>query len=110
MDGGNYGWSYAEVIASNMQQIFDSVDAPNTDKAVALYLAAKAAAYKNRFAAMDTCTAMVKSVQDDDLGMHVASVLIRESVTFLSGIEPSDCRNHLIRNALRQVRRTPEGS
>jgi len=100
----DYSWSYAEDIASKMRDIFRSDAASFEDKTFALDLAIRAASYKNRFAAMDTCRAMVKSVVDDALGMHIASLLIKYKSEFIVDIEPSECKSIPIKNALRQIR------
>lgn len=106
VDYGNYGWEYAEIIASNMAQIFRSIDAPFKERARALGFAVKAASSRNRFAAMDTCRAMIKSVADNELGLHVAYIIMSPEGTFLSGIELSECKCDAIRNAILKTRET----
>ena len=59
----------------------------------------------NRFAAMDTCRSMIHSIEDEALGLLVASVLLQNSETFVSSIEPTDCHSEAVRNALRQIQR-----
>jgi hypothetical protein len=103
VEGRDYAWSYAETIAGNMRAIFDSGDVPLGEKACALNLAIRAAYHMNRFAAMDTCRSMVTSISDEALGLHIASVLLKNRDTFIADIEPSACQSDAIRNALRQI-------
>jgi eukaryotic-like serine/threonine-protein kinase len=104
VDGGNYGWGYAEVIATNMKQVFRSPDAELRDRAMALDFAIRAAWMKNRFAAMDTCRSMVTSVDSEELGMHVAPLLLKHQDTFIGDIEISACHCDPVRNALRSIK------
>jgi serine/threonine protein kinase len=104
VDHGDYGWGYAETIAQNMGQVFRSADALPKDRAMALDLAVRAADSRNRFAAMDKCQAMVRSVDNNDLGLHVAQVLLKHEDTFLSAIEASECKNDVIKNAIRKIK------
>jgi serine/threonine protein kinase len=99
----DYGWNYAETIADNMHTIFAAQAVPLVERAHALDLAIRAATYMNRFAAMDTCRSMISSVRDDALGFQVASVLLKNRDTFISGIESSECHSDAIANALRQI-------
>jgi serine/threonine protein kinase len=103
VESRDYGWSYAETIASNMRRIFNSDPAPNNEKARALLLAIRAADYMNRFAAMDTCSAMITGIRDEDLGFQVAPILLEERNTFVGGIEPSECHSNSVATALRQI-------
>jgi len=109
VEGRDYSWSYAETIASHMRTVFAQDGVPPGEKAVALDLAIRAAYYMNRFAAMDTCRSMVASVRDDTLGLHVASVLLKNRHTFISDLEVSQCQSEPIRIALRQMQR-PQGT
>jgi eukaryotic-like serine/threonine-protein kinase len=102
--GQNYSWSFAETIAANMRAIFDRDTVPPGDRARALQLAIRAASYMNRFAAMDICTSMVTSIEEESLGFHVAAVLIENRETFISRIEVSACQCEAIRSAVRQIR------
>jgi eukaryotic-like serine/threonine-protein kinase len=72
-------------------------------RARALDLAVRAASYMNRFAAMDTCRAMVKSISEQELAMHVVPVILKPEAWFLSDIEPSACSHEAIRNAIRTI-------
>ncbi len=103
VDSQNYSWSYAETVATNMQTVFNGDDVPIPQKAVALDLAIRAACYMNRFAAMDTCKSMITSVQDETLGLQVASVLSKHCDTFAARAESSECKSDSIRNVLRQL-------
>jgi serine/threonine protein kinase len=99
-----YGWSHAETIAHRMNWIFSTVTVPPATRARAFDLAVRAAYYKNRFAAMDSCRAMARSVSEQELALHVAAVMLKPESSFLSDIEPSSCSNEAIRNAIRTVR------
>jgi serine/threonine protein kinase len=103
VEGRDYGWSYAEIIASNMRGIFYSEGAPQTEKARALQLAIRAADYMNRFAAMDTCRAMIIGIRDEGLGLQVGPILLEHRNTFVAGIEPSECQSNSIATAIRQI-------
>lgn len=103
VESEQYGWSFAEKIATNMQRIFKSEDVAEKVRARALELAVDGAYRMHRFAAMDTCASMVKSVDDDSLGVHVAGVIQRNQHSFLTGIEPSQCKCESIRSVLRAL-------
>lgn len=100
VEDGQYGFGYAEVIARNMKAIFSTENIPNKIRAIALEIAIDAADRMNRFAAMDTCTDMITSVQDDELGAHIAGVIQKMNCHFLSGIETSQCKCDSVRNAI----------
>lgn len=104
VESQDYSWSYAETIAKNMKTIFSGEDVPVPLKAQALDLAIRAACYMNRFAAMDTCREMITSVDDETLGLQVASLVTKHNDTFVGSIEPSECRSDSIANALRVSR------
>ncbi len=57
----------------------------------------------NRFAAMDTCRSLITNVTDDELGLHVATVITKHKDGFVGSIEPSECSCESIRNALRHI-------
>jgi serine/threonine protein kinase len=100
-----YGWSYAETIADRMRIIFSAQPVTIRTRTLALELAIVAAVRQNRFAAMDTCQAMIKSVRDDNLGHSVAEMLLRYSNEhFISSIEPLECPSNAIGIALAQLR------
>jgi serine/threonine protein kinase len=103
VEGRSYSWSYAETIANSMKTIFTGDDVPAAEKARALDLAIRAAYYMNRFAAMDTCKSMVCSVQDEELGLEIADVILRHEDTFIADLEVSECESDSIRNALRNI-------
>ena len=84
-----------------MKNIFSSQDVDNKVKAAALEMAIDAAHQMNRFAAMDTCSSMICSVTDNDLGVHVAAIMQRNAYTFITGIEPSQCQCDPISNFLK---------
>lgn len=103
VEGAGYSWAYAETIARNMRAVFDSEGVPYSERARALDLAIRAAHHMNRFAAMDTCRSIVTSIQDEALGLSVASVILKNRDTFISGIEASECKADSVRIALRQI-------
>lgn len=105
----DYSWGYAETIADNMRAVFERQSVPPADRARALDLAIRAAYYKNRFAAMDTCRSFITSIDQEDLGFHVAPILARNKVTFVADIEISECQTDAIRNALRQIKEERQG-
>jgi len=86
-----------------MRLVFEGESVQPKEKVRALDLAIRAAKYMNRFAAMDTCRSIITSVQDESLGIHVASVLLENRETFILNIEISECQCDSIRNALRQL-------
>lgn len=100
VESKDYSWGYAETIATRMKRLFSSDEVSNESKAKALDLAIRAAVYMNRFAAMDTCTGMITSIIDEDLGLQVASIIIKHKGTFIDDIERSECKSEVIRNAL----------
>lgn len=104
VEGKDYAWSFAEIIANNMTFVFNS-DAALNQRARALHLAIRAAYLMNRFAAMDTCRAMVQSVTSEPLGFEVAAVLLNNRDTFIAGFEPSECASEAIRSALLQIKK-----
>lgn len=97
----NYSWAFAEDIAENMEKVFKSDNLDNKTKALALELAIDAAYRMNRFAAMDTCSSMICSVADNELGVHVAAIMQRNAHSFVVDIEPSQCKCDPIINFLR---------
>lgn len=103
VESEQYGWSFAETIASLMRLIFQSEEVTAKTKARALELAIDAAYRMNRFAAMDTCMSMITSVDNDEFGVHVAGVMQRNPHSFITGIEPSQCKSESVRSALRAL-------
>ncbi len=103
VENGQYGWAFAETIANNMEIIFKSEAVPVKVKSKALEIAIDAAHRMNRFAAMDTCISMITSVTDDSLGAHIANVIQENQHSFLTDIEPSQCKCESIRSILRTL-------
>ena len=101
----SYSWSYAETIADNMLQIFSTPDVPNSSKTKALVLAIKGAIYMNRFAAMGTCIAMITGIEDGDLALRVAAVILSFPNSFVARVEPSACHSEPVRNAIRSIQK-----
>lgn len=100
---GNYGWSFAEQIADNMQQIVAASAPQLAERAMALDLAIEAAVSQNRFAAMDTCVSMITGIADENLADHVRPVLLKYPGTFVARIQPSQCRSDIIGQAIREL-------
>ena len=100
VDSQSYSWSYAEIIASNMKGIFSSPDAAIDVKGLALDIAINAAIYMNRYAAMDTCSEMVRDVKEEPLGSVVAALINKHRGSFVDSIEPVGCRNESIVRAI----------
>ena len=103
VEAHSYSWSYAERIANNMNILFYSDAVSNKIKARVLGIAIHAADYMNRYAAMDTCRAMITSVSDEELGFEISDVLLKHKLSFVAGIEVSGCKCVAIRNALRKL-------
>ncbi len=103
VEHGSYGWSFAEVIADHMKIFFDGADVSATNKAEALRIAIVAAKRQNRFAAMDTCRAMITSVVDDELGQRVHDVIMEFPIQFVVSIEEANCHAAAIRSALAKL-------
>ncbi|WP_342455970.1 protein kinase domain-containing protein [Variovorax sp. S12S4] len=95
-----YAWSFAEEIASNMKVLFDAHNVSAQTKAEALRSSIIAAVRQNRFAAMETCTKMISSVEDPELAQRVHDILIEHDCHFLQHIEPSGCRSPIVRHAI----------
>jgi hypothetical protein len=104
VEGASYAWSYAEVIAGNMEIIFEGQAVSPANKTLSLELAIIAAYRQNRFAAMDTCQAMISSVVDDDLAMRVRELILQyKDTSWVVGTEISKCKNGIIRTVLGQL-------
>lgn len=95
-----YGWSFAEVIANNGKVLFDSPHSSSADKAEALRAAIVASVRQNRFAAMDTCRAMIASVSEPELAQRVIEVMIQHQADFMQRIDPLTCRSGAIRQVI----------
>jgi len=101
VESEQYGWAFAEKIANNMKLIFVDSNVPEKLRARALELAIDAAHRTNRYAAMDTCIAMISSVDNDKLGIHIAAVMQENDHEFVRDIEPAQCKCDSIRAVLR---------
>jgi eukaryotic-like serine/threonine-protein kinase len=108
VDRASYNWGHAETIASRMNRIFKTATVPPEMRALALDLAIRAAYHMNRFAAMDTCRAMVRAISDHNLALNVVPVILKPEASFLSDIEPSTCSDEAIRNAIRSIKSRKE--
>jgi serine/threonine protein kinase len=95
-----YGWSFAETIANNMKVLFDASDVSATDKAEALHIAIIGAVRQNRFAAMNTCKAMITSIDEDELAQRVHDVLLQHDEYFIQNIEQTECKAVAVRSAI----------
>jgi hypothetical protein len=99
-EDADYGWSYAETIATNMAAIFNSSFSSAADKAESLKAAVIAAIRQNRFAAMDTCKAMIASIQDVELAQRVFEIMMEHPSYFMENIDPLTCRSPVIQQAI----------
>lgn len=104
VDTGDYGWSYAETIASNMEVFFYDTNVSPANRAEALRIAIIGAHNMNRFAAMDTCRAMVMSIDEDELAQCVHDLIVEYRDTFIADTDQNACRSVAIRNALYSVK------
>ncbi|MEQ1934759.1 MAG: serine/threonine-protein kinase, partial [Fimbriimonadaceae bacterium] len=102
------GYGYAEVVAAMMSAIFrNSEDAVH--RAKAFEIGVRMAKRMNRYAAMDTCTKMLTSVQTDDIvGAHLAAVVTLHPEEFLKNIELVNVRHQQIRSAILQAKKHDE--
>lgn len=104
VEDATYSWSFAEEIAKNMKTLFDSTSASPTDKAEALRVAIIAAVRQNRFAAMDTCKAMIIRAEDAELAQRIHDILIEHDTHFIRHIDPQECRAPGIRVAIESLK------
>lgn len=95
-----YSWSFAETIAANMKILFDATDTSPADKAEALRVAIIAAVRQNRFAAMNTCKAMIVKIADEELAQRVHDVLVENDTYFIQNIDPTECKAVAVRSAV----------
>jgi len=103
VDSGDYSWAYAETIARNMEVVFYNPHAGLANRTEALRIAIIGAVNMNRFAAMDTCMAMVTSIDDDELAAYVHDLIIEYADTFIAGTDQDKCKSIAIRNVLYEV-------
>ena len=103
-ENATYSWTFAETIAKNMKTIFDADGASPTDKAEALRIGIIAAVRQNRFAAMDTCKAMIVTIEDNELAQRVHDVMVQHDTHFIQQIEPTECKAVAIRAAIIALR------
>lgn len=105
VEAHSYGWEDAEIIADNMKTLFDSPNVADSDKATALDLAMDAASAMHRFAAMDTCKTMIKSVDTDGLAILTRDVIRKYKKPFVYNIEPVNCQHNTIASTVREMKR-----
>ena len=67
-------------------------------------LAIHAAICQNRFAAMDTCTEMIKGISSEELGVLVRDVILGFPDSFLDNIDVYECKSDAIRGALAELK------
>ncbi len=103
-ENATYSWSFAEDIAKNMRALFNSDSTTSADKAEALRVAIIAAVRQNRFAAMDTCKAMIVRAEDAELGQRVHDILIEHDTHFIRHIDPAECRAPAVRAAVASLK------
>lgn len=110
VENATYAWSFAETVARNMKQLFESTHTAPIVKAEALEIAIVSAYKQNRFAAMETCQRMITTIIDDELGQRVREVLIRNPRYFISSIQLSNCKSAAIKDAIIQINKPPPSS
>lgn len=103
VEEADYAFYFAETIADNMKVIFFTDEITNKNKAFALDLAIRAAYLMNRFNAMDTCSNMIVSVANDDLGLYVSGIIMKNSDTFISYINPSECKCNIVMDSINAI-------
>jgi eukaryotic-like serine/threonine-protein kinase len=103
-EDATYAWAFAEDIAKNMQVLVNATTVNAADKSEALRIAIISSVRQNRFAAMDTCRAMITSISDDELAQRVHDVLIAHSDQFIAAIDPGECRAVAIRSAIASIK------
>lgn len=106
----DYTWSFAEVIADGMKVLFYSPATTSEQRAEALRIAVGAADRRNRYAAMDTCKAMIASISDEELAQRVAEVLMQQRVWFTADIDTTTCRTPLIRHVITTLKQDQAGT
>jgi serine/threonine protein kinase len=104
VEEATYSFSFAETIADNMKILFHAQDTPPSDKAEALRIAIIAAVRQNRFAAMDTCRAMITSIEDAELGQRAHDVLVEHATYFIRNIDANDCKSGAVRAAINSLK------
>ncbi len=103
VDSGDYAWGYAEKIAKYMSIFFYGSETTPFIKAEALKIAITGADLMNRFAAMDTCRAMIFSIREDELAGYVHDIIMDNKDTFIADTDSDACKSIAIRNALIKI-------
>lgn len=103
LDGAtNLDFGYAEIVASNMASVFRTTGDDDV-RLQALTIAVDWSDRMNRFAAMSTCSNLISTVSDGESIAHGIVALIGDrEMSFIRNIEPGECKNPLIANALRR--------
>ncbi|MGJ0344278.1 protein kinase [Aliarcobacter cryaerophilus] len=104
VEESDYNFSFAETITNNMKIIFDAENITFRNKAISLDLAIRSAYLMNRFAAMDKCKNMITSVLNNELGLYISAIIMKNSNTFISDIEASDCQCDFIINSISAIK------
>lgn len=76
-----------------------------SNKAKALDLAIKSAIYMNRYAAMETCSNIIKTIVDENLAQSIVNIMRDNQGSFIDEIERSSCKSPTIRNYLEVISR-----
>ena len=95
---------YAETVANYMKIIFER-SSSNQTKVKALEIAVKGAIWANRFAAMNTCTTMIYSIKNNNLGILVAAIIPSYADSFIENLQVAQCKSNAIRIALRGIQK-----
>ncbi len=100
----NFGFGFAERIANCMEKMFYSEGVDENVRAKALSIAISAAIQMNRFAAMETCGKMIKSVSSENLAIKVGEILKGYPNSFVANIEGVSCQSDIIVRAIKEVK------
>ena len=105
VENTNYSWSFAEKIAECMRVIWLSQNVTSKEKCAALEMAISAASSQNRFAAMRVCESMIMQISNNEveLASYMVPILASYSETFIRDIEPNQCQNIAIANAIKRM-------
>lgn len=96
-------FAYAETVAREMRTVFNNAK-DDRSKVEALKIAIEMAIRMNRFAAMDTCIEMIHGIADDNLAVLVREVVVDHRDNFISSIQPINCKNGIIRAAIKSIK------
>lgn len=105
IEAQQYAWAFAETVAKIVHILISSPTVTISNKAKALDLAIKSAIYMNRYAAMETCSNIIKTIVDEDLAQSIVNIMRDNQGSFIDEIERSSCKSPTIRNYLEVISR-----